>query len=1388
MFEMKRLSNKSMVTLKISLVAFSVVALAISLSLLVPVLAATHNSTVTVTPHIVPNVSSVTFTAHVEWTGGPDPIHEFRVYQPLEFSELNCYPATGWYDPFYAKTTINGTEYRFCQWIAQTGNQLNATNPEKDFKFSLNTAKTQCCRDLFVETRDDHGFYAFHNPQVCVDTSAPETTKSFDGPQKKDGNVEWIDGKTYVVLTPSDPEPHPSGKDKTWYKNILYEDNEINNPCWHQEKCVPIKVCYPLECINEVQEYCTKEKGYEPYTEDWYNCVESRAFTECHPSCNNWDWDLYREPFIKEDESCHILYYFSVDNVGNVENVKVNCFFVDKTPPEIEKVVGTPQVKVSDDEYWVTQNTPITLKCKDVGSHPSNDVTIYWNYTVDGGSPVTGSYKGEEKTIYFPEDSVHVLEFWCIDAVEKESKHDIETFKVDTVAPHLVDKYIEGPSYAVTGTCPPTSVSDICHLDGESDIHIETVDGGGICAVDEVWCQWGYYLNGDTGNFYGWYKTFPIQFPEESKHDLIIECYDALGNKMTDEETFYVDKTPPVTTKTYGDPVYPTEGYPKWITSNTEITLSPSDSIGPHDSGIKETKYRVTLLGSNEPCGDTSICQQQTGSGNWSDYTTPFTIVDESCHLIEYYSVDNVDKTEDTKKQCVFVDNTVPTVGKNVGQPQKIIGQDIYITKDTPITLYCDDLGDHPVDHVSLWYRYRISDDCATWGNWTEWKDPTEFIVNAHQVEKTIYFTEDSCHELEYYCIDALGNKETTQSEIDIVDTKAPEITKTIDGPSSGDCLPKDVEDECYIDGTTKIHVEVTDPQPHPVDEVICSWDYEVADGKKIGSGQNDLTPPFDINFPEESTHILTIKCEDALHNAVEDVETFYVDKTPPLIDKKYGDPYYTNGTAEWISSTTPIKITVTDDGQHKSGIKETKYRYKVVDDDYCWGKLNCQEASADGTWNILTNPTYGEFQIPTESCHFIEIMSTDNVEKSSTHKQCVFVDNTPPTPYKEVGKPKGMWDGTDSFFYSWIKDKCWNGQSDQIECWKITMMTPIDLKCTDPDPHPVDHEKVCFNVELDAVDATEDYCRKYGGEYNKTGDGYCCLQSTIEGFHFDEETEHNLKYYCIDALGNKGSKVDEEKFKVEGESFEIPLYKKWNLISVPFVLLNDDPAEVFNDTEGVESVWTYDPDHVICGEDWCVWSPNPAPDNLKIKPGWGYWVLENKDEVCDEVVGLTNDDQCGCVSEWLIIGGTLFSPATTPPSRNLVKGWNLIGYYGTSWELYPLSDANFMCGDAFKFPDKYIYGDKVYCALNSLIDTQEGYPRWSSLWNYLNCGCHKTAWLGLNTCADPANPIQSNLDRMYAGRGYWLELDVEDTYAPATTCIWNSDFECRWTGGGIIP
>jgi hypothetical protein len=54
-------------------------------------------------------------------------------------------------------------------------------------------------------------------------------------------------------------------------------------------------------------------------------------------------------------------------------------------------------------------------------------------------------------------------------------------------------------------------------------------------------------------------------------------------------------------------------------------------------------------------------------------------------------------------------------------------------------------------------------------------------------------------------------------------------------------------------------------------------------------------------------------------------------------------------------------------------------------------------------------------------------------------------------------------------------------------------------------------------------------------------------------------------------------------------------------------------------------------------------------------------------------------------------------------------------------------------------------------------------------LWGYDNCGNDETYWNIMDACND----------KMYAGKGYWIEMDVEDGYAPATNCIWNTDLKC---------
>jgi len=1748
------ISNKSLVAIKASLLVAVLIGLVVFVVSVIPVFANHSSDSNVITPgYEACNVLN-TYTLTVTQTGGPDPIYSVRIYNrsignPFPDQRgFSCGAApTGWtYKGFF----IIGDE-SYCEYETTrdpTNTYTIANGEHENFTFSINITKESVhpFRVSTIDTQLPVGYHYFSFPNITVDCTPPLTTKSFIGPQKKDGDVEWIDGITLVNLTAIDQIPHPSGVAETWYKNILFEGGacglEVAN-------CVPVDPNLP--CLD---------KGFCDSLVDAY---------DMYPG----DFVPYIEPFPKDGESCHVLWYYSVDNVGNVEDMKVNCFFVDKTPPTPEKIIGDPNVpcrcgECDEFDYWVMDHvTPITLNCTDEGPHPSEGEEVCYNVSLDG-LDITDQYctledlelieqpgyEGEwccvpaPEEIVFVEDSLHDLEFFCRDAVDKKSAIDIEWFRVDSLPP-IIEKTMIGEDHL--GDCPPEDELDECYVRdyGNNGVRIDVKDNDTYdCAVGDVICEkyllWitteqecidaGKEYLGDVFVFASSIQSIEnlinnndeegfcllmndtfsdyqeIIFTEDSYHLLLIGCEDALGNLNVDVEIFLVDSEPPETNKTFGEPFvegwFPkecmvrVEGEPEpqikpctwaeWINSSTPITFEAEDGKVGVDkiwyknilySGdpaynpceypeycmpfrvdypkecIDEVQYNCTEIEGHTPytedwynCVEQEAFAHCCGGWDWKLYKDePIYKEEESCHQLYYFSVDHLGNVEPVNVNCFFVDNTSPVVDKVIGYP-KVEGDPNYISGKTPINLTCWDDEPHPVDHVSLWYRYRVSDDCVYWGDWTDWTDPIPVPNgdNSYKVVKTIYFPEDSCHELEYYCVDGLGNKGPVHSEIDIVDNQPPEITKTVVGPQidcpdidpvieecyKWDCLMhndemdhKDFEatirygqnnpgtggwelaiknpdageeeyghfgwtsgnyvpftfsydaatglvtlevgsggskqtltyqyndgmafeyiaivakgqesgnrdthvrnidingvsvpdvladndydgvrvflsypdlqsgftmtgevalswdtppggsgseipgfqifamntyKDCYqIDGVTETYIDVVDPEPHPVGLEECYWWYYLKNETgKYRFPSSGVYWSFPITFPEESRHELHIKCKDLLENEVEDIEVFIVDKTPPKIDKDYGCPSYSEEICvewgeddfcvkkggycpkpcvkreivEWISGDTKIKISVEDDGPHKSGIKETKYRYHIVDDDYCWGILDCEDATTDEDWITMSDPTYEEFYITNDSCHLIEIFSKDNVDKNTTHKQCVFVDNTGPEPVKTVGEPKDEWHPgepgePESYFYPWIDEYCWNETKgeEMIECWEATTLTPIIMDCDDSwngqDPHPVGEKKICFKVEMDGEDVTREYCRKYGGNYHKK-EGYCCrwlgpmlatdvIENDVEffGYHdkcdevqeiecykgrkifyFLEETEHNLKYYCIDKLWNKGP-VDEEKFKIEGNKFEIPLFKKWNLISVPFVLLDDNPETVFskiffdgelveNISDYIDSVWTYDPDNGICANDWCVWKPGLGGTLDDVKPGWGYWVLvtDKPEEEC------RRRPKCFWYKDneeplWMVIGGSLFSPAVTPPSRDLQKGWNLIGYYGINWEEYDWGDFDFMCGDKYRWPDKWLYGDKVYCALNSLIDTQEGFPRWSSLWSYINCGNHNTNWMGLNACINPSPFVAQ--DRMYAGRGYWLELDVPDIYAPATNCIWNSDFECVWTGGGM--
>jgi hypothetical protein len=105
--------------------------------------------------------------------------------------------------------------------------------------------------------------------------------------------------------------------------------------------------------------------------------------------------------------------------------------------------------------------------------------------------------------------------------------------------------------------------------------------------------------------------------------------------------------------------------------------------------------------------------------------------------------------------------------------------------------------------------------------------------------------------------------------------------------------------------------------------------------------------------------------------------------------------------------------------------------------------------------------------------------------------------------------------------------------------------------------------------------------------------------------------------------------------------TFSIPLIaNKWNLVSIPYDVFDERIEAVLGDADSsVDTIYAYD-----AGKWYVYRADHPELSTLKIiEPGYGYFIHAS--------------------SSANINGrGTSFLGSSTPPSRHLVSGWNLVG------------------------------------------------------------------------------------------------------------------------------
>lgn len=339
--------------------------------------------------------------------------------------------------------------------------------------------------------------------------------------------------------------------------------------------------------------------------------------------CNGvWtSWDEYTGNFTLAGEGKHYLEYYSIDNVGNVEETHNQTRFVDDTPPVTTKSLGIPTFGVNN--LWISSETPFNLTADDVADG-SGVQKIYYRLWQDS---TWTSWMTYSNNFTLPEEGLHYLEYYSIDNLGNIEQTKNQTHIVDDTTPTTV-KTIGNPKYGIDDEWVTSSTS----------FNLSTSDN--LSGVDSTYYRIWY------NNRWTEWIDYEINFTlsGEGTHYLEFYSVDNLGNmEIISNQTYYIDDTPPIIIKTLSTPTYGTNNY--WITSTTSCNFTADDTI--NGVGIDKIKYRVWY---------NNIWTA------WMTYIQNFTLSGQGLHYLEYYSVDNLGNVEEIYNQTHYVDDIAPSI------------------------------------------------------------------------------------------------------------------------------------------------------------------------------------------------------------------------------------------------------------------------------------------------------------------------------------------------------------------------------------------------------------------------------------------------------------------------------------------------------------------------------------------------------------------------------------------------------------------------------------------------------------------------------------------------------------------------------------------------------
>jgi len=663
---------------------------------------------------------------------------------------------------------------------------------------------------------------------MCHVTAEPPVTTKTVGTPKHGPNDEWVSSNTYFTFTVDDPDGNNSNA--TVYYRVWYNGNWV------------------------------------------------------------WDWTVYGSPFTLPGGDCtHYIEYYAVDEDGNIEAVHNQTHYVDNTSPEINVNVGNPNEQVTENVYYVTTSTSITIYASDVGCSGGVGLdTLKYRIKVGTGSWGSWISISSGGSITFGETCEHQLQIEAKDHLGNTNTTTL-TFYVDDTPPEIPvivhePSEADGSNYYVTTS---TSIT----------IYANDVGCNGGVGLDTL--RYRIWYNGAWGSWISISSGGSITFGETCEHQLQIEAKDHLGNTNTTTLTFYVDDTPPDIQVTVGNPNDQISSSVYYVTTSTLIEISAADAGCHGGVGVHTWAYRIWYNGI---------------WSSWAPYSTPFTFNETCQHYLEVNATDLLGNNR-TENITFYVDDTPPDTSDSEVITGHSYDNGLWITTSTDISFKltpdpdkgCN--GGVGLDKI----KYRIWYDSNDDGSFADetpssWKDYTP--GSTFNIPETCY------HKIEWYGIDKLGNEETPHNEqIHYVDDTPPDTSDILkitgynytDGVNTWVTtstsfffdLSSDPDKGCNGGvGLYRIKYRIWKDLDNDGfgDESTPSWHYRTT------------SSPFTIE--EECHHKIEWYGIDELGNEESyNSREFYADDTPPATNIYFNPPEYNN----FITSNTSITLDATD-------------------------------------------------------------------------------------------------------------------------------------------------------------------------------------------------------------------------------------------------------------------------------------------------------------------------------------------------------------------------------------------------------------------------------------------------------------------------------------------